>query len=158
MSSDWPWVAGRMPPTTCCPPPTLPARKEKALRWRRSRHEPSTGDAGVDRRFPESLKNRSILHLCGSSNAKANHINKTSAYQSKLHENDSSAHTARVVVDVHLGRDEGAAALHMRYGDVQVGVGKEVMGGSGGGGGRPVGGGGVGRAGVGRSDGGLEFK
>ena len=73
------------------------------------------------------------------------HINKISAYQSKLHENDSSAHTARIVVDVHLWRDEGAASLHVRYGDVQVGVGKEVVGGGGGGGGgRPVGAAGVG--------------
>ena len=53
--------------------------------------------------------------------------------------------TARIVVNVHLGRDEGAAALHVRYGDVQVGVGKEVVGGGGGGGGgRPVGAAGVG--------------
>ena len=59
-----------MPPTTCCPPPTLPARKEKALRWRRSRHEPSTGDAGVGRRFPESLKNRYMYSIvCGRTKA-----------------------------------------------------------------------------------------
>ena len=64
-----------------------------------------------------------------------------------MHENYSSALTARVVVDVHLWRDEGAASLHVRYGDVQVGLGKEVVGGGGrggGGGGRPVGAAGVG--------------
>ena len=44
--------------------------------------------------------------------------------------------TARVVVDVHLGRDEGAAALHVRYGGRLDHV--QVVGG--GGGGRPVGG------------------
>ena len=66
----------------------------------------------------------------------------------------SSSLTARVVVNVHLGRDECAAPLHVRYGDVVQVVQDEFVPR---GGRRPVGGGGgCGRAGEGRCDGGLE--